>query len=154
MRVTKRWMALGITLAILDHFFTAWVYVEYLSKSPESFLDLAMTIDSAAVSLATVVACVGASFLGAKLGRLFMSRRQPSLKGISNFADFFGLGLRKRIKAVAGDYEVEIKRLHKEKRYKTAKWNKALAWSYAIWYVLRGPVDWFAETLIKSWKGL
>lgn len=77
-----------------------------------------------------------------------------SLKNISNFADFFGLELRKRIKAVAGDFEVEIQRLHKEKRFRTAKWNKALAWSYAFWYVIRGPIDWLAEAVIKPWKGL
>ena len=80
--------------------------------------------------------------------------RAPSLAGIYNFADFFGLDLRKRIKALAGDFEVEIIRLQSERRFKTAKWNKALAWGYAVWYVLRGPFDWIVETFIKSKKGL
>ena len=83
-----------------------------------------------------------------------VERNIPSLQHISNFADLFGLGLRKKIKAMAGDFDLEIKRLHKAKRSKTAKWNKALAWGYAVWYVVRGPIDWLAENLIKSWKGL
>lgn len=78
----------------------------------------------------------------------------PSLNRVSNFADFWGLGLRKRIKAVAGDYDVEVKRLHKEKRYRMAKWNVVLAWGYAIWYVLRGPYDLVKGAMVKALKGL
>ncbi len=81
-------------------------------------------------------------------------KRSPSLKRISNFADFWGLGLRKRIKATAGDFDVEVKRLHNEKRYRMAKWNVILAWGYAIWYVLRGPYDLVKGALVKAMKGL
>lgn len=72
--------------------------------------------------------------------------------GISNFADFWGLGLRKRIKACAGEFDVEVKRLHKEKSYRMAKWNVVLAWGYAVWYVVRGPWDWVFGALIKALK--
>lgn len=78
----------------------------------------------------------------------------PSLKSITNFADFWGLGLRKRIKATAGDFDVEVKRLHKEKRFRMAKWNVILAWGYAIWYVMRGPYDLVKGALVKALKGL
>lgn len=78
----------------------------------------------------------------------------PSLKRISDFADFWGLDLRKRIKATAGDFGVEVNRLHKEKRYRMAKWNVVLAWGYAIWYVLRGPYDLVKGALGKALKGL
>ncbi len=81
-------------------------------------------------------------------------KHAPSLKRISNFADFWGLGLRKRIKAVAGEFDVELKRLHKEKRYGMAKWNVILAWGYAIWYVLRGPYDMLKGALVKALRGL
>jgi hypothetical protein len=95
----------------------------------------------------------------AVLKRRLASRRNsrklpPSLNHISNFADFWGLGLRKRIKATAGDFDVEVRRLHKEKRYRMAKWNVVLAWGYAIWYVLRGPYDMLKGALVKALKGL
>ena len=83
-----------------------------------------------------------------------LAARAPSLRGISNFADFWGLGLRKKIKAGAGEFDVEVKRLHKEKRYRMAKWNVVLAWSYAVWYVLRGPYDLVKDALVKAIKGL
>lgn len=90
-----------------------------------------------------------------KLSRATESRRRPpSLKRLANFADFWGFGLRKRIKAVAGEFDVELKRLHKEKRYGTAKWNVVLAWGYAIWYVLRGPYDMLKGALVKALRGL
>ena len=102
--------------------------------------------------------------LGAVIGMLMFERARgaarksahqpPSLLGISNFADFWGLGLRKRIKACAGELDVEVKRLHKEKRYRMAKWNVVLAWGYAIWYVLRGPYDLVRGALVKALKGL
>jgi hypothetical protein len=78
----------------------------------------------------------------------------PSLNRVSNFADFWGLGLRKRIKAIAGEFDVEVKRLHKEKRFRMAKWNVVLAWGYSIWYVLRGPYDLMKGALVKAMKGL
>lgn len=80
-------------------------------------------------------------------------RRKPNLKNLTRFADFFGLGLRKRLKAMAGDFDAEISRLHKQHRYVAAKWNKCLAWSYAIWYVLRGPLDWARAALVKALTG-
>ena len=48
---------------------------------------------------------------------------------------------------------MEVKRLHKEKRYRMAKWNVFLAWGYAIWYVLRGPWDFVRDVLVKAMKG-
>lgn len=80
--------------------------------------------------------------------------RVPSLKSVAAFADLWGLELRKRIKSMAGDYDIEIRRIHKEKRYRMAKWNKVLAWGYAIWYVLRGPYDLVRGALVKAMKGL
>ena len=66
----------------------------------------------------------------------------PSLTAISRFADFFGLGLRKEIKAMVGDYDVEIKRIYtKEKRPLAAKWQVALAWGYTFWYVCKRPIS-------------
>ena len=96
------------------------------------------------------------SFLALKtvFGAAIKARNHhPSLKRISNFADFWGLGLRKRIKATAGDFDAEIRRLHKEKRFRMAKWNVILAWGYAIWYVLRGPYDLVKGALVKALKG-
>jgi hypothetical protein len=81
------------------------------------------------------------------------SARKPSLTALSNFADIFGLQIRKRIKALAGDYDEEIGRLYKQRQYKTAQWNRILAWGYAIWYVLRGPLDWVTDYLISAVKG-
>ena len=81
-------------------------------------------------------------------------KNPPPLIRISNFADFWGLNLRKRIKATAGDFDVEVRRLHKEKRFRMAKWNVILAWGYAIWYVLRGPYDLVKGALVKALKGL
>lgn len=78
---------------------------------------------------------------------------KPSLQPICDFADLFGLQVRKKIKAVAGDYDEEIARLHKQRRYKTAQWNRILAWGYAILYVLRGPLDWVTDYLISAVKG-
>lgn len=120
------------------------------------FLDLPSDFQETLISVVGVcTGLVGLSPVAEVFQKNIQTQRaRASLKAMSHFADFFPLELRKRIKALAGDYEVEIKRLHKEKRYKTARWNKVLAWGYAIGYVLRGPFDWFAEALIKSWKGL
>ena len=77
---------------------------------------------------------------------------KPDLTGIKHFADCFSLDLRKRITGMAADYEVEINRIFAEGRFKTARWNKAMAWAYAIGYVLRGPFDflyWCGQKLMK-----
>lgn len=78
---------------------------------------------------------------------------KPSLMGISHFADWFGIPTRKAIKALAGDYEKEIARLWTEGRTRTARWNKALAWGYAFWYVARSPFDTIVRYVMKSFRG-
>lgn len=85
--------------------------------------------------------------------RLIPTRRRPGLQRLTHLADFFGLGLRKRIKAMVGDFDAEIGRLHRQRRYKAAKWNQLLAWGYAGWYVIRGPVDWVRELLMHALTG-
>ena len=77
---------------------------------------------------------------------------KPDLTGLKHFSDWFSLGLRQRICAMAGDYEKEIDRIFSEGRFKTARWNKALAWGYAILYVLRGPVDFLVWVWLKLRK--
>jgi hypothetical protein len=59
------------------------------------------------------------------------SKRSP-MRGIQRFADFLGLRARKAVKALAADYEVEIKRLKREDRHWAVRWNIALAWAAAI----------------------
>lgn len=143
------------------------IFVLFVALVPMlTFYLIALLVDTRfAETLVSKLLTVGVAACGVILGQLFdrvwRARTNqkpkpitPSLKSISNFADFFGLGLRKKIKAMAGDFDIEIQRLRKEKRFKTAKWNKALAWGYAVWYVLRGPFDWIVETFIKSKKGL
>ena len=55
-------------------------------------------------------------------------KKVPDLKSIEHFADCFGIPTRKAIKALAGDYAAEIKRLHDEGRTRAARWNRCLAW--------------------------
>ena len=81
-----------------------------------------------------------------KLVRRKAAPKKPSLRGIVRFADALPLGLRKRVKAMAGDYDAEIALLHKQRRYRMAKWNARLAWLTAAWMVLRAPLD-----ALKSW---
>lgn len=85
--------------------------------------------------------------------KAFPEKKRPGLQSLMHLADYLGLGLRKRIKALAGDYDAEIVRLHAEGRYRAARWNKYLAWGYAGWYVLRAPVDWAASVVIKKITG-
>lgn len=80
-------------------------------------------------------------------------RQPPSLKGLVQFADWWGLDLRKRIKALAGDYDAEVRRLCRADRYPTARWNKVLAWIFAFWYIGRGPLDWIRALLLLAVKG-
>lgn len=80
-------------------------------------------------------------------------RPPPSLAGLVHFADWWGLDLRKRIKSLAGDYDAEIRRLCHEDRYLTARWNKFLAWTFAFWYIGRGPWDWLRALLLLAVKG-
>lgn len=79
--------------------------------------------------------------------------QRPTLTGLTQFADWCPLDLRKRLKALAGDYDAEIIRLHGDARYPAARWNKFLAWTYALWYVLRSPLDRAAEILVKAFTG-
>lgn len=80
-------------------------------------------------------------------------RQRLSLDRLSRFADWFPLDLRKRLKALAGDYDAEIVRLHAEGRSSVARWNKCLAWCYAICYVARGPFDRIASLFVKGNAG-
>lgn len=82
-----------------------------------------------------------------------VSRRKPPLRGLVRFADLFGLETRKAIKAMAGDYHVEIRRLRRERRWAMARWNAVLAWGYAGWFVLRSPVDKLTQYATKAWRG-
>jgi hypothetical protein len=80
-------------------------------------------------------------------------KRPTGLRNLTNFADFFALPTRKVIKALAGDYDAEIRRLRQARRPFAARWNMGLAWGVALWYVLRSPVDRVLQYLIKSFKG-
>lgn len=77
----------------------------------------------------------------------------PRLRKLVLWADLMPLDLRKRLKAMAGDYSAEIARLQLEGRHKTANWNTVLAYGYAGWYVLRGPLDGVVGLLMKNLKG-
>jgi hypothetical protein len=77
---------------------------------------------------------------------------RPQLNGLVAFADYFGLGMRARIKALAGDFDAEIARLHRDRRYKTAKWNQFLAWWFTAGYLLRGPFDWAWEYFVEAFR--
>lgn len=81
-------------------------------------------------------------------------RQPPSLRGLVHFADWLGLDLRKRINALAGDYDAEIRPLCRDDSYITARWNKALAWAFALWYIGRVPWDWIRGLLMLAvkWK--
>lgn len=81
------------------------------------------------------------------------ARKRPSLKGLQNFADYLPLEMRKTVKAMVGDFDAEIMRLHKQHRYGAARWNKGLAWSYAVWYMARGPLDWVISKFVKAHTG-
>lgn len=68
-------------------------------------------------------------------------KRPPPLRGLTRFADLFGLADRKVVKAIAGDFDVEIRRLRRERRPWVARWNICLAWGCALWCVFRSPLD-------------
>jgi hypothetical protein len=85
--------------------------------------------------------------------RRTVMRKRPSLKSLTYFADLWPLGLRRRLKALAGDYDADIRAMHKQHRYRMARWNALLAWGHALWYVVRGPVDGIVTWAIKAWKG-
>lgn len=78
------------------------------------------------------------------------SRSRPPLRSLVRIADLFGIGTRKAIKAMAGDYDVEIRRLRRERRSAAAKWNVMLAWGTALSILLRSPFTF----LLKAAKGL
>lgn len=80
-------------------------------------------------------------------------RRSTPLRGLTRFADLFGLQTRKAIKSLAGDYAVEVRRLRRERRPWMARWSVVLAWGYALWYVFRSPVDWAVSYVLKSLRG-
>lgn len=81
---------------------------------------------------------------------LARSQRRPPLRSLCRVADFFGLETRKAIKALAGDYEPEIRRLRRERRSHAARWNVILAWLYAIWMVLKSPWEWVVRHVLNA----
>ena len=60
------------------------------------------------------------------------NRKTSPVRGIVRMADILGLGLRREIKAMAAEFEVEIKRLRRERRPAMARWNIILAWATAV----------------------
>ncbi len=82
-----------------------------------------------------------------------LPKEKPELQSLANLADYLGLDLRKRVKAMAADYAAEIDRLYKEGRYEVAVWSKRYAWMCAIWYMIRSPLDWVASYFIAQVKG-
>lgn len=78
---------------------------------------------------------------------------RPSLGALVSTAEWLPLDMRNKIKAMAADYDHEIREFHQRGEYKKARWNKTLAWSYACWYVLRGPVDAARDWISASLKG-
>lgn len=79
-------------------------------------------------------------------------KRAP-LRGLIRLADWLGLETRRAIKALAGDYAAEIRRLRRERRHWAAKWNHCLAWGYAVWYVFRSPFDMLVRYLVRALRG-
>jgi hypothetical protein len=77
----------------------------------------------------------------------------PTFGELMRLADWFGLALRKRLKAMLGDYDSEVRRLRGEGRPHAARWNAWLAHGCFWWYVLRGPADWLVEYLAGSVRG-
>lgn len=79
-------------------------------------------------------------------------RRLP-LRGLVRLADFLPLPTRKKVRALAGDYDLEIRRLRRARRHSAATWNSALAWLIAIRIVLGAPVEWVLRVLLKLFRG-
>lgn len=68
-------------------------------------------------------------------------RSGPPLRLLIRAADFVGLKARRQIKAMAGDMDVEIRRLRRERRPIAVRWNIAQAWFYAAQIVFRSPLE-------------
>lgn len=98
------------------------------------------------------ISVLGVEVYRSKPGRKVYAatRNRPPLRGLVKFADLFSIGTRKAIKAMAGDYDVEVRRLRRERRPAMAKWNVFLAWGTALGIVLRSPLSF----LIKAAKRL
>lgn len=75
--------------------------------------------------------------------------KPPTLNRLSSWSDALPLDLRRQVKAMAGDYQPEIARLHAEGRYGFAWWNAKLAWITAIWMVVKWPLA-AARDLFKA----
>ena len=76
--------------------------------------------------------------------RRILARGRPVPVGASlttaiRFADLFGLTLRKQIKAMVGDYVVEINRISNENRPLTAKWQVLKRPLTVIWDYVCAP---------------
>lgn len=80
-------------------------------------------------------------------------RADEALTRLIRLADLCPLTLRKELKAMAGDYDAERRRLHAEGRPWAAKWNVALAWIIAARLTLTAPASWILNILVKAVKG-
>jgi len=77
-------------------------------------------------------------------------RRSPSLSRLTEWSDVLPIALRKQVKAMAGDYQPEIQRLHAEGRHRVAAWNAKLAWGTAAWMVCKAPFLAIRDYLLKG----
>lgn len=73
----------------------------------------------------------------------------PSVSQLVRLADIAPLRLRKKIKALAGDYQAEIDTLTQHGRFGMAKYNKVLAFTHCVVLVLRSPID----ACVEIWRG-
>lgn len=80
-------------------------------------------------------------------------RSGPPLRLLIRAADFVGLKARKQIKAMAGDMDVEIRRLRRQRRPFAVRWNIAQAWFYAGQIVLRGPLESVVKLVQRQFLG-
>lgn len=69
-------------------------------------------------------------------------RKRPSLRKLVRLADFFGPATRRQMKADAGDWDAQIRCVHKQHRYWTARWNYAQAWAYFGYAVVKAGARW------------
>lgn len=109
------------------------------------------------MALSTVCAAMAAYALAqdirARRAGAGSKRRKPPLSGLIRLADILPLPTRKKLKALAGDYDPEIRRLRRAHRHRAATWNSVLAWLIAIRIVLGAPVEWALRVLLKLFRG-
>jgi hypothetical protein len=71
----------------------------------------------------------------------FVPPPSPTLRRLIHIADALPIPTRKTVKAMAGDYDDEVRRLRAEGRVRMAQWNVCLAWGCALRIVCRSPFD-------------